>query len=192
MTTSALHLAVVRARVRRQLDVCNRWPGAEFSWDEAQVNHQQLYLLLRRCLRRYDLDEWPGLSRPARIQLRKLCPLLEFPFRSVQGPDEWAEMLSEVFAALEETQQTTSQAGDSSLPPPVRPEEMLLLKKLNMAYPQTVLEADDELGLSRRSIGLFLERLRSLGLTHRPLGERSGEAITLTGRALLENFTCAD
>jgi DNA-binding MarR family transcriptional regulator len=53
---------------------------------------------------------------------------------------------------------------------------------------QVTLEQNEKIGLSRRSLTPRLDRLRHLGLIHRPLGERSGDAITPKGREILANF----
>jgi hypothetical protein len=72
------------------------------------------------------------------------------------------------------------------------PEEVRLLKALKERYPASVLQcelaADDELALSRGTIGSRLNHLRKLGLTHQP-SPRKGDAITSKGLRVLWQIT---
>ena len=81
---------------------------------------------------------------------------------------------------------------DESAPsaPPLDYEDVQVLRYLAEMYPLTKSQADIEAGshVSRRTIGRRLKSLRDRGLTHRPKGERKGDAITDRGRTILEGL----
>lgn len=77
--------------------------------------------------------------------------------------------------------------GAISSTPPLDDKDVSILRYLEEMYPLAKSQTDIEAGslVSRRTIGRRLAKLRDKNLTHRPKGEKGGEAITDQGRKLL-------
>lgn len=76
----------------------------------------------------------------------------------------------------------------------LHPDDVRILQALARAKTTVLqyhLEKDPDVNLSRRTISERLSRLREIGLTHRPNGERGGEAITAAGRRWLSTTSDA-
>ena len=79
--------------------------------------------------------------------------------------------------------------GEDKRLPRLQEIDVKILKHLNEAeFTKMQAELEMELNIPRKTIGKRLRRLRGLGLTHRVLGKRGGEAISALGRHLLEKL----
>ena len=74
--------------------------------------------------------------------------------------------------------------------PPLKSDDLTILRELRARHPVTVNQYDLETatGVSRRTISGRMKLLRQWGLTHRPCGEHGGERITPKGIILLDNL----
>jgi len=79
-----------------------------------------------------------------------------------------------------------SQDKGGGLKPVLHPNDVKILRALaSTTTTQNQYGIEQNSGLSRRSISERLAKLRAAGLTHRPNGDRGGEAITDEGRAAI-------
>jgi hypothetical protein len=83
----------------------------------------------------------------------------------------------------------TEDVGSPASLPPLGAHDVAVLLALAAAHPRTLTQEDLEdpawTGLSVRTLRPLLRRLRTEGLTDRPLGDKGGETITPRGRFAL-------
>jgi hypothetical protein len=81
-----------------------------------------------------------------------------------------------------------SSGGEKRLPR-LQEIDVRILKHLNTAkFARKLSDLEAELNVPRETVGKRLEVLRALGLTHRPQGQKGGDAISTPGKNFLKTL----
>ena len=79
--------------------------------------------------------------------------------------------------------------GEEKMLPRLQEIDVKILKHLNTArFAQKLSDLEAELNVQRNAVGKRLKVLRALGLTHRPKGQKGGDAISTPGRNFLKTL----
>jgi hypothetical protein len=79
--------------------------------------------------------------------------------------------------------------GEEKRLPRLQEIDVKILKYLNTAeFVKRLSDMEAELSVSRETVGKRMKVLRSLGLTHRPKGQKGGDAISTSGRDFLKTL----
>jgi DNA-binding transcriptional ArsR family regulator len=79
--------------------------------------------------------------------------------------------------------------GEEKKLPRLQEIDVKILKHLNSAkFAQKLSDLEAELNVPRQTVGKRMKVLRALGLTHRPKGQKGGEAISTPGKNFLKKL----
>ena len=135
------------------------------------------------------IRRWIHDFDPERLNLGKLESLLLMQFGITPDACQqltWPQIVAILDTPLRDDPDAAGKPDPVAVKPMLHPDDLKVLQALaNAVTTQSQYVLVTATGLSRKTIGDRLKKLREEGYTHRPNGERSGEAITDAGRAVL-------